>query len=113
MRGTDNAATAVSLATAQTDLDTLTGTDGVTLATTQALYAPAKAGDNMGTVSSVTGAVGSVTGNVGGNVTGSVGSNLELGPSEVNAEVVDALNTDTYAEPVQGAPGATISLAAK
>ena len=134
MRGTDNAATAASLATAQTDLDTLTGTDGVTLATTQALYAPAKAGDNMGTVSSVTGAVGSVTGsvgsvtgavgsvtgavgsvtgNVGGNVTGSVGSNLELGPSEVNAEVVDALNTDTYAEPVQGAPGATISLAAK
>lgn len=31
----------------------------------------------------------------------------------VNAEVVDALNVDTYAEPAQGAPGATISLAAK
>jgi len=40
MRGTDNAATAASLATAQTDLDTITGTDGVTLATAQALYAP-------------------------------------------------------------------------
>ncbi|MFA6043370.1 MAG: carboxypeptidase-like regulatory domain-containing protein [Phycisphaerales bacterium] len=33
--------------TAQADLDILTGTDGVTLATAQALYAPAKAGDTM------------------------------------------------------------------
>jgi len=33
-------ATATALATAQTDLDTITGTDGVTLATAQALYAP-------------------------------------------------------------------------
>lgn len=41
-------ATAAALATAQADLDTLTGTDGVTLATAQANYAPAKAGDLMG-----------------------------------------------------------------
>ena len=33
--------------------------------------------------------------------------------ADVNTEVVDALNVDTYAEPVQGAPGATITLAAK
>lgn len=33
--------------------------------------------------------------------------------ADVNAEVVDTLNTDTYAEPGQGTPGATISLAAK
>lgn len=33
--------------------------------------------------------------------------------AEVNAEIVDALNTDTYTEPVQGTPGATISLAQK
>lgn len=33
--------------------------------------------------------------------------------SDINAEVVDALNVDTYAEPAQGTPGATISLAAK
>ncbi len=33
-------ATAASLATAQTDLDTITGSDGVTLATTQGNYAP-------------------------------------------------------------------------
>lgn len=31
----------------------------------------------------------------------------------INAEVVDALATDTYAEPGQGAPAATASLAAK
>jgi len=33
--------------TAQTDLDTVTGADGTTLATTQGNYAPAKAGDSM------------------------------------------------------------------
>lgn len=37
----------------------------------------------------------------------------DLSAAQVNAEVVDALNTDTYAEPGQGTPGATISLAAK
>ena len=33
--------------------------------------------------------------------------------TSVNAEVLDVLNTDTFAEPAQGTPGATISLAAK
>jgi len=45
MRGTDSAATATALTAAQTDLDTLTGSDGATLATTQGNYAPAKAAD--------------------------------------------------------------------
>lgn len=36
-----------------------------------------------------------------------------LSAAAVNAEVVDALNTDTYAEPGQATPGATVSLAAK
>ncbi len=36
-----------ALATAQTDLDKLTGSDGATLATAQANYAPSKAGDSM------------------------------------------------------------------
>lgn len=49
-------ATSVALATAQLDLDTITGTDGVTLATAQALYAPAKAGDNMGLTATATSA---------------------------------------------------------
>jgi len=33
--------------------------------------------------------------------------------AQVNTEVVDTLATDTYAEPGQGAPGATVSLSAK
>jgi hypothetical protein len=33
--------------------------------------------------------------------------------ADVNAQVVDALATDTYAEPAAGTPGATLSLAAK
>lgn len=47
MRGTDNAATSSALTTAQNDLNTITGSDGVTLATAQGKYAPAKAGDAM------------------------------------------------------------------
>lgn len=37
----------------------------------------------------------------------------DLSAAAVNAEVVDALATDTYAEPGQGAPAATTTLAAK
>lgn len=70
-------------------------------------------GSVTGAVGSVTGAVGSVTGNVGGNVTGSVGSLATQAKADVNAEVVDALATDTYAEPGQGTPAATASLSAK
>lgn len=44
------AATAAAQTTAQDDLDILTGTDGVILNTTQANYAPAKAGDSMALV---------------------------------------------------------------
>jgi len=48
----DNATALTSISgkvdTAQSDLDKLTGTDGATLATAQANYAPAKAGDAMG-----------------------------------------------------------------
>lgn len=65
------------------------------------------------TIASVTGAVGSVTGNVGGNVTGSVGSLAAQAKADVNAEVLDVLNTDTFAEPGQETPGATVSLAKK
>ena len=34
-------------------------------------------------------------------------------PAQVNAEVVDALNVDTYAEPGQGTPAATNTIVAK
>lgn len=69
-------------------------------------------GSVTGSVGSVTGAVGSVTGNVGGNVTGSVGSLAAQAQADVNAEVLDVLNTDTFAEP-GAVPAATASLAAK
>lgn len=80
---------------------------GTTISTSQTITTVS------GAVGSVTGAVGSVTGNVGGNVTGSVGSLATQAKADVNAEVVDVLATDTYAEPGQGTPSATLSLAAK
>lgn len=62
------------------------------------------------TIASVTGAVGSVTGNVGGNVTGSVGSLASQAKSDVNAEVLDVLTVDTFAQPGQESPAATTTL---
>lgn len=47
------------------------------------------------------------------DVPGLISALNDISTAQVNTEVVDALNTDTYAEPAQGAPGATISLAAK
>jgi len=67
-------------------------------------------GNLSGSVGSVTGAVGSVTGNVGGNVTGSVGSLAAQAKTDVNAEVLDVLNVDTFAQPGQEAPAATTTL---
>lgn len=50
---------------------------------------------------------------VGGKMDIDKTSVSSLTAADVNAEVVDALNVDTYAEPAPGVPGATISLAAK
>jgi hypothetical protein len=54
---------------------------------------------------------------VAGSVVGEVVSTIEalndLSAAEVNTEVLDVLNVDTFAEPGAGAPGATISLADK
>lgn len=83
-------------------------------------------GNLSGSVGSVTGAVGSVAGNVdgstasvsgavgsvAGNVDGSVGSNVELGPAEVNAEVVDVMRTDALTATAQAAPSTTPTIAA-
>jgi hypothetical protein len=66
-------------------------------------------GSVTGAVGSVTGAVGSVTGNVSGNVTGSVGSLATQAKADVNAEVLDVLATDTFAE-VSGVIAATSSI---
>lgn len=137
------ASVSADIATAQADLDTITGADGAIIASgTQTFNMTGNITGNL------SGSVGSVTGNVGGNVTGSVGSvtgnintaagtiqtldgldtaqdtqhsttqsNIaalnDLSAAQVNAEVVDALATDTYAEPGQGAPAATTSIVAK
>jgi hypothetical protein len=96
-------------------------------------------GNLSGSVGSVTGAVGSVA--AGGIAAASFAANAitaakldpdvttelqsglatsasiaalnNISTAQVNAEVVDALATDTYAEPGQGAPSATTTLAAK
>jgi len=47
------------------------------------------------------------------SVPGLIGALEDLSAAEVNAEVVDALSVDTYAEPGQEAPAATASLATK
>jgi len=66
-------------------------------------------GNVTGSVASVAGAVGSVTGSVGGNVTGTVGSLATQAKADVNAEVLDVLSTDTFAE-LASIPAATSSL---
>lgn len=66
-----------------------------------------------------TGAVRVVDGTGTGEIgltAGAIDSVLALGASalaSVNAEMVDCLNVDTYAEPSQGAPAATATIAAK
>lgn len=77
-------------------------------------------------VASVTGNLGgNVNGNVGGNVTGSVGTVNALAANsvtaaataadfiaEINAQMLDVLNVDTFAEPT-GIPASTATLVAK
>lgn len=145
----DIAAVTTDVGTAQADLDTITGSDGVTLATAQANYAPAVAGDAMSlsaagvdlifdetmaghttadtaglvlnewqdagrldnlldtaaSVATEVGTAGAGLTDIGGFSTGAL--------AEINTEVLDVLDVDTRAEPGQGSPGATITLAAK
>lgn len=79
----------------------------------KALSDAGAAGDPWST--SVPGAYGAGTAGyiLGTNLDATVSSRSTLTAAAVNAEVVDALNVDTYAEPGSGAPGATISLAQK
>lgn len=61
----------------------------------------------------VAGALISYDGATAADLSAAIGSLNNISPAQVNAEVVDALATDTYAEPGQGSPGATISIAQK
>ena len=64
-----------------------------------------------GGAASIRGCVGPVTDAAAGAVT--ITENARIADDTINAEVVDALDTDTYAEPAQGAPGATVSITDK
>jgi hypothetical protein len=55
----------------------------------------------------------SVVGNVGGNLVGTIGGLAAQAKTDVRAEAVAALVTDTYSEPGQEAPGVNVSLATK
>lgn len=178
-------ATASALSTAQTDLDTLTGTDGATLATSQPNYAPATAAsvaalNDVSTSDVQTAAAAALTAydpptkaeldsglaalndlsaaeirtalgmasadldaqldaivadtgelqadwanggrldllidaileDTGTTIPALIAALNDLSAAEVNAQVVDALSVDTYAEP-GSVPAATATLAAK
>jgi hypothetical protein len=90
MRGTDNAALATALTTAQNDLDIITGADGVNLlSATQASIDAIEVDTNTTLPAQIT-------------------ALNDISAAEVNAEVVDVLVTDTFAEVT--VPAATASL---
>jgi hypothetical protein len=61
-------------------------------------------------VTHTAGLASDITGDITGNLSGSIGTNTELGPAEVNAEVLDVLNVDTFAEPGDEVPTSTTTL---
>lgn len=113
LSGTLQAATFVTTGTTTLNALSITGqldagnllVDGTTVLT-GAVTAPA------GIAANITGDItGSLSGTTGGFAVGTDFTDAQK--ASVNAEVVDALNVDTYAEPPQEAPGATVSLVAK
>ena len=87
-------ALASALATAQTDLDTITGTDGVTLATLQALYAPNKvipdvAGTAAGLHSTTDGKIDTVDTNVDSILADTGTDGVLLAATATSAQLVD------------------------
>ena len=64
-------------------------------------------------IDTIDGNVDSILTDTGTTLPASIAALNDLSAADVNAEVVDALDTDTYAEPAQGAPGATVSLSDK
>lgn len=91
-----------------------TGTDGVVVAAASKTgYALSSAGiqaiwDALTSALTTAGSIGKL---LVDNINATISSRAT--PAQVNTEVVDALATDTYAEPGQGAPAATTTLAAK
>ena len=93
-RITATVALASALATAQTDLDTITGIDGVTLATAQALYAPNKvvpdvAGTAAGLHSTTDGKIDTVDANVDSILLDTGTDGVLLAATATSAQLVD------------------------
>jgi hypothetical protein len=90
------------------DFDGVTGLNNVLIdLSADAFYAVA----NDYQVVITTGTVNSIS--VVGEVVGHFSIENRVGPSKTAAAVMTALNTDTFAEPGQGAPAATATLVAK
>ena len=117
------------IATAQADLDILTGTDGVTLATAQGLYAPSKAGDAMTLTAAAVDLIwdeliaGHLTADSAGKhlsdifadtnelITDDIIGQLEL--TDAVADSILALLDNARGEPAQGAPPVNPDMATK
>lgn len=75
--------------------------------------------DAIGSNELATAAVNEIRDAILSDSTAFAGANIDAAvtsratPAQVNAEVVDALNVDTYAEPAQGTPAATTTLVQK
>lgn len=131
--GLTSLATAAAVATAQADLDILTGTNGVTLASSQPNYAPytgtppsaasirAEIDSNSTQLAALVSGVDALPTNAelatalaaaDDAVLAAIAALNNLSASQVNAQVVDALATDTYAE-LASVPSATSTLADK
>ena len=93
-------------------LNTVAGADGVTLATLQPNYAPAVAGDEMDLVDAPNATAvtaiqsGLATAAAVTAVANAITALENLSAAQVNAQVLDVLNTDTFSEPT-GVPGAS------
>lgn len=102
-------ASGVSLAADQAVNATKLGGAAVTATTSVTFPAASTVATTTGAVGSVTGAVGSVTGLTASNLDAAISSLNNLSAAQVNAEMLDVLQTDTFAE-LAGVPAATSSL---
>jgi hypothetical protein len=102
-----NAPNATAVTAIQAGLATptnITAATGITLTPTTGLGN--QTANITGTITTVTTATNLTNAPTNGDLTATM-------KASVNAEVVDALATDTYAEPAQGTPASTASIAAK
>lgn len=104
-------ATAAALATVDDFLDTEIA--AIKAKTDNLPTDPADASDIATATAAILSDTNAILADTGTTIPAQISALNDLSAAQVNAEVVDALNTDTYAEPGQGAPGATISLAQK